>query len=84
MKILRFSFDPDVDAAYARLCEGEIESSSEIAPGLIVDWSNDDRPLGLEVLNVRRRTEAGDPRSFVAGLVEGLFATRLDHAEAAE
>lgn len=83
-RIVTVFLDPDADAAHARPCEGRIESSSEVAPGIIVDWSEDDRPLGLEVLNVRGRVGRSDPVSFVAGLVEGLVVTRLDRAEAAE
>ena len=77
-------FDPEADAAYIRLAEGNIDSSSEVAPGLIIDWSVTDEPLGLEVLYVASRLKGADIDSFMAGLVEGLFATKAVRAEAAE
>ena len=81
MSELAIRHDPVADAAYVRLANGKIDSSSEIAPGLIIDWSAGDEPLGLEILYVRRRLGKSDLASYVAGLVEGLFAERLEVAE---
>ena len=78
------SFDPEADAAYVRLAEGKIDSSSEVAQGLIIDWSVADEPIGLEVLYVASRLKCADVDSFIAGLVEGLFATNTVTAEAAK
>lgn len=74
-------FDPEADAAYIRLVDGKIDSSTEIADGLIIDWSEGDEPLGLEVLYVAGRVRGGDVESYVRVLAEGLFAKRLEATE---
>lgn len=78
---LDIRFDPEADAAYVRLSEGGVDSTSELAPGLIVDWSASEKPVGLEILYVQRRIGRSDLHSYVAGLIEGLFASRRQAAE---
>ena len=84
MSILYVNFDPEADAGYVRFAQGSIEDSSEVAAGLIVDWSADDEPLGLEILYVGRRVGSGDVQSYLKGLAEGWLASRTPVPEAAE
>jgi uncharacterized protein YuzE len=55
------TYDPQADAAYARLApkETKIESSREVEPSVILDLDPDGRLVGIEVLNVRSRVSAG-------------------------
>ena len=84
MKIKSHTFDPEADAAYCYLRSAKILDSEEVAPGIIIDWDENDQPVGVEVLYVASRLNGGDLASFLAGLVEGLFATKAVRAEAAE
>ncbi len=82
MKIRSHTFDPEADAAYGYLKDGPISDTEEVAPGIIVDRDAEGRPVGVEILYVARRLEGGrDLLSYMQGLVEGLFAQRLEAAE---
>ena len=76
MRVRSHTFDPDADAAYCYLNDGPIETTDEIAPGIIVDWNARRQPVGVEVLYVSQRSAGSDLPSFLKGMVEGLFATR--------
>jgi len=47
--------DREADAIYLRLADGKIVESEQVAPGIIVDFDNQERVVGLEVLNVSKR-----------------------------
>ena len=85
MKLRSHTFDPEADAAYGYLGEGAVAETEEVAPGIIVDWNQDGRPVGVEVLDINARAVGGDLASYLSGLTDGLFAERLQpRAEAAE
>lgn len=48
---MRIRYDAQVDALYIRLREGKISESDEIEPGLIADYGEDGKVMGLEVLD---------------------------------
>jgi uncharacterized protein YuzE len=50
-KLMRIRYDAQVDALYIRLREGKISESDEIEPGLIADYGEDGKVMGLEVLD---------------------------------
>ena len=52
---MRFSYDPEVDAFNLRLSDERIEASDEVAPGVIVDYSEAGQVIGIEMLDVRKR-----------------------------
>lgn len=81
MTIVRHTFDPKVDAAYCYVGSGRIADTEEVADGIIVDRDAEGQLVGVEVLDVTRRVAGGDLGSFLTGLVEGLFARRLEAAE---
>lgn len=82
MNIRSHTFDPEADAAYCYLKDGPIAETEEVAEGIIVDWDAERRPVGVEILHVAKRLEGGrDLLSYMRGLVEGLFAERLQAAE---
>ncbi|HEY8767686.1 MAG TPA: DUF2283 domain-containing protein [Dehalococcoidia bacterium] len=48
---MRIRYDAQVDALYIRLREGKIRDSDEIEPGLIADYGEDGKVMGIEVLD---------------------------------
>jgi uncharacterized protein YuzE len=48
---MRIRYDTQVDALYIRLREGKISESDEIEPGLIADFGEDGKVMGIEVLD---------------------------------
>lgn len=54
---MKFEFDPQADAVYLELVDAEVENSSEIQPGIIMDYDAEGRIVGIEVLYVSKRTQ---------------------------
>jgi len=52
---MRVSFDEKADAIYIRFDESKIVESEEIKSGIIFDFDNKDRVVGIEILNVTGR-----------------------------
>lgn len=56
---MRTHYDAESDALYVRFAEGRIEGSQEVAPGIVLDFDDEHRLLGLEVLDASKRMAAG-------------------------
>ncbi|MHA1673936.1 MAG: DUF2283 domain-containing protein [Promethearchaeota archaeon] len=52
---MEFSLDKVADILYILIIRGDVGESEEIAPGIIVDYSNLKQILGLEILNFKSR-----------------------------
>ena len=52
---MKIEFDPEVDALYVQLADGDVETTEEIKPGVMLDYDDQGNILGLEVLNVSKR-----------------------------
>ena len=52
---MKLRIDHEADAVYLRLANAKIVESEQVAPGVIVDFDNQNRVVGLEVLNVSQR-----------------------------
>ena len=52
---MRIKIDKDSDALYFRLDESRIVESEEIRPGVILDYDNDNRVIGVEFLGISQR-----------------------------
>lgn len=48
---MRASVDQKADAIYLYMTEEKIESSEEVADGIIVDYDKDGKMVGIEILN---------------------------------
>jgi len=48
---VKIRYDPEADALYIRLREGDIEESDQVAQGLIIDYDTDGKPLAIEILD---------------------------------
>ena len=53
---MKIEFDPQADAAYLELFEGNVERSEQIEPGVIADFDEQGRLLGFEILYVSKRS----------------------------
>ncbi|MFH1037478.1 MAG: DUF2283 domain-containing protein [PVC group bacterium] len=52
---MRIKVDKDSDALYFRLDEGKIVESEEVRPGVILDFDENDRVVGVEFLGISAR-----------------------------
>jgi uncharacterized protein YuzE len=48
---VKIRYDPEADALYIRLREGNIEETDQVAQGLIIDYDADGKPLAIELLD---------------------------------
>jgi uncharacterized protein YuzE len=54
---MRVRVDHAADAVYLNLTDRPIKDSAEVADGIIVDYDNEGRIVGIEILDASRRTE---------------------------
>jgi uncharacterized protein YuzE len=47
--------DPDANAAYIRFGSAKIVESEEVAPGVVLDFDENGRIVGMELLNAREQ-----------------------------
>jgi uncharacterized protein YuzE len=52
---MKLRIDRKADALYLRLADSKVIESEQIAPGVIVDFDNADKVVGVEVLSVSQR-----------------------------
>ena len=61
---MRMQYDEKADALYLRLDDSKIVESEEVRPGIVFDFNDSREVVGIEVLGVRRRVPAADPRQL--------------------
>jgi uncharacterized protein YuzE len=52
---MKWSYDPEADAAHMVLDDATIDESEEVTPGVIFDFDVSGRIVGIEVLNASAR-----------------------------
>lgn len=52
---MKIEFDPIADALYIDLVDGEVEKTTEISPGVMLDYDASGNVLGIEMLYVSKR-----------------------------
>ena len=52
---MKLSIDKDADALYLRLDDSPIVESEEVAPGVVLDYNEDEQVVGIEMLNLSKR-----------------------------
>jgi uncharacterized protein YuzE len=55
---MRVEYDPIANAAYIRIRETEIMESEEITDGVVCDFDEQNKIVGVEILSVKQRTPA--------------------------
>jgi uncharacterized protein YuzE len=61
---MRVKIDTKSDALYFRLDESRIVESEEVRPGVILDYDEQDRVVGVEFLNISSRAKAEELTSI--------------------
>lgn len=49
---MKIHFDPEEGAVYLRLAEGAVTGSERVAPGVVLDYGEEDQLIGIELLSV--------------------------------
>ncbi len=57
---MRVKVDMESDALYFRLSEEDIVESEETSPGVILDYDEDGRVVGIEILNIKNQFSMED------------------------
>jgi len=52
---MKMRYDPEVDALYIRILDEKAFESEEASEGIIIDYTKDNRVIGVEVLNASNR-----------------------------
>ncbi|MCA2710389.1 MAG: DUF2283 domain-containing protein [Microcystis sp. M015S2] len=53
---MKIDYNQATNAAYIRRFEGKVMDSEEVAPGIVYDYDEADRVVGIEILGVKQRT----------------------------
>ena len=51
--IRSFEFDPEAEAIYLSVAEGEVDHTKRISDSLLIDVDKKGKPLGIEILRVK-------------------------------
>jgi uncharacterized protein YuzE len=54
--------DEAADALYIRLDESAIRESEEVSPGVVLDFDESGRVVGIEIIEVRQKLPGADLR----------------------
>lgn len=57
---MKLKVDQQADALYLTLSEAPSARSEEIAPGIVVDYDDEDRVVGIEMLYLSKRAPETD------------------------
>ena len=60
--IMKLKIDKESDALYFRLDDVEIIESEEVQPGIILDFDENGRVIGIEILSLSKRFSPEDLR----------------------
>ena len=64
---MKIEYDQQANAMYIRLRAGVVAESDEVRPGVVLDFDDQGRVLGIEMLDVSERTD--NPREIAMQLV---------------
>ncbi len=53
---MRLHVDKEADALYLRLDDSKIIESDEVAPGIILDYNENNEVVGIEMLHLSKRS----------------------------
>lgn len=55
---MKTTYDPEVDALFVILSDHATVESAEVAPGVILDFDQDNRLVAIELLNAKAKLAA--------------------------
>ena len=64
---MKIEYDQQADAMYIRLRAGDVAESEEVRPGVVLDFDAQGQVLGIEMLDVNKRTD--NPRELAMELI---------------
>jgi uncharacterized protein YuzE len=64
---MKIEYDQQADAMYIRLRAGSVAESDEVRQGLVLDFDVEGQVLGIEILDVSKRTD--NPREIAMELI---------------
>lgn len=53
---MKIKIDEKADALYLRIDDSKIIESEEVAPGVIIDFDDNNQVVGVEILNLSKRS----------------------------
>ncbi len=53
---MKLNIDREADALYLRLDDSPIVESEEVSPGIVLDYNEADEVVGVEMLNLSKRS----------------------------
>lgn len=62
---MKLKVDHEADALYFSLSEAPATESEEVSPGIIVDYDDKGRAVGIEMLHLSKRTSGADIRKLL-------------------
>jgi uncharacterized protein YuzE len=61
---MKLKVDPEADALYLRLDDSRITESEEVAPGVVLDYNEQNQVVGVEILGISTRAPSLNPREL--------------------
>ena len=61
---MRLHVDQEASALYVRLDDSKIIESEEVSPGVVLDFDERNQVVGIEILNLSKRTPNLDLTEF--------------------
>lgn len=61
---MKLKVDEKADALCLRLDDSKIAESEEVSPGVVLDFNEENQVLGVEILNLSKRTPKINLRDF--------------------
>lgn len=61
---MKLKVDPEADALYLRLDDSRIRDSEEVAPGIVLDYNEQNQVVGIEILGISKRAPGVNTREL--------------------
>ena len=61
---MKLKVDEKADALYLRLDDSKIVESEEVSPGVVLDFNAHNQVVGVEILNLSKRSPKLNPREL--------------------
>ncbi|WP_293449179.1 DUF2283 domain-containing protein [Persephonella sp.] len=62
---MKLEYDKEANALYIKLTDKKIAYTEEITPNIIVDYSEDNKPVGIEILNANREINKNELKDLL-------------------
>lgn len=61
---MKLHVDQNADALYLRLDDSSIIESEEVSPGIILDYNENNEVVGIEMLQLSKRSKTLNPKAL--------------------